>query len=252
MRLDTLIPGWAGDLSERGWIERPRARGDAVHTLIQLPDRLRRQLAALRLPGSDREALSTGRIVDRHPDWRRGRTALGRRSREGSLTLQQTRLGRRLRQALLGSALDPLEGAILRALIAGPEHSGKGGDLQVPFPVIDLAASLDDHFSGRAIDEAIGRLATAGLVLRLGEDIYLTAAGPNALGRMGRFRGVSLGRRATPWIVSDPQARAEAEEALARARQQLSALQALDPPPAERRSIDEALERIERVAAALR
>lgn len=252
MRLDRLFLGWPGDLRDGGWIDRPRVGADRLQAVRQLPDRWRRRLAASRLPSSDREAFRIGSIVPRPLDWRRGRRASLSWGRERALVVQQTRAGRRLRQALLGSTLDPLEGAILRALVAGPEHAGKGGDLQVSFPLTDLVASLSDHFSGRAIDRAIGRLATAGLVLRLDEDLYVTTAGLGALGRAGRFRLFPIGRRKTLWVIPDPRALAEAHEVLARAKRQLTGLHALDPPPRARRSLDEALERIERLASTLR
>ena len=127
MRFDTLFLEWAGDLRHGGWIDRPRAGVDRLQAVRQLPDRWRRRLAASRLPGSDREGFRIGSVVPRPLDWRRGRKASLWWGRERALAVQQTRSGRRLRQAVLGSTLDSLEGAILRALVAVTQTTADAG-----------------------------------------------------------------------------------------------------------------------------
>ncbi len=244
MRIEDSLGPWSTWLGERGPARPPGLSFDRLRDATrELPGRLRRPRfgrspdgggPALR-PRDLRERLGTARA----------------RGTEWSLPLQRTTAGQRLRRVVFGSSLDSLERAILRALISGPEHAGKGGDFHVPFEVRDLRAALGRRYTDQAVEAAILRLTERGLVLHPGEELYLTAAGPVALRSEGPLRGRGPSWRRSVWVIADAGERSAARQALSRAREPLAELQALDPPPKQRKMIDEAIDKIDRLSSGL-
>jgi hypothetical protein len=173
------------------------------------------------------------------------------RSRRAAIRTQQTSRVRQLRQRFLGSALDPVERAVSRAVINAPEERAGGGDVQWPVAMADIEAALTPRFTAAEIGDAVERLAQRGWLLHPGDELYLTSEGLISL--RGRDRLPRIPWPGSPkWALDDPSELVRAREALAAARQQLVSLQALAPPDRSQASIDRAIRQIDRIAASLR
>ncbi len=178
------------------------------------------------------------------------RTAMGERSR----ATQRTAGGRRLRQALGRSTLDPLEQVIVRYVIEGPDRAGVVGDFQLPVATSDLIEALEESFSAREISATVASLADRRLLLNHDGELYLTPEGLVSLRgtRPAWAQRVAAWRANAPWVVDDENQRVQTNASLLAARKELAALRALEPPERQRDRLDEAIAAIDEVAASIK
>ena len=178
------------------------------------------------------------------------RTVMGERSR----ATQRTAGGRRLRQVLGRSTLDPLEQVIVRYVIEGPDRAGVVGDFQLPVATSDLIEALEESFSAREISATVASLADRRLLLNHDGELYLTPEGLVSLRgtRPAWAQRVAAWRANAPWVVDDENQRVQTNASLLAARKELAALRALDPPERQRDRLDEAIAAIDEVAASIK